>query len=49
LTDFAGPEMPINAVYPHRQFLPVKVRRFIDLVIENFHDATWKANKFTLS
>jgi DNA-binding transcriptional LysR family regulator len=49
LTDFPGPEMPINAVYPHRQFVPVKVRRFIDLVIENFHDATWKVNKFTLS
>ena len=41
LTEFPAPEMPINAIYPHRQFLPSKGRSFIDLAIKHFHDANW--------
>jgi DNA-binding transcriptional LysR family regulator len=41
LTDFRTPEMPIIAIYPHREFIPSKVRRFIDLVAKEFHDASW--------
>jgi DNA-binding transcriptional LysR family regulator len=41
LTEFAAPEMPINAIYPHRQFIPSKVRSFIDLASREFRDANW--------
>jgi DNA-binding transcriptional LysR family regulator len=41
LTEFPAPEMPINAIYPHRQFVPSKVKSFIDLALEVFHDANW--------
>jgi DNA-binding transcriptional LysR family regulator len=41
LTEFAAPTMPINAVYPHREFMPSKVRSFIDLAAKEFHEASW--------
>jgi DNA-binding transcriptional LysR family regulator len=47
LTSFLGPEMPVNAVYPHRQFVPLKVRRFIELLVKAFHDENWNTNAFT--
>ena len=41
LSDFPTPEMPINAIYPHRQFVPSKVKSFIDLALKEFHNAAW--------
>jgi len=41
LTKFPTPEMPLNAIYPHRQFVPSKVRSFIDLALKEFQQATW--------
>jgi len=32
LTEYCAPELPINAVYPHRQHLSTNVRSFLDLV-----------------
>lgn len=32
LTEFAAPELPIHAVYPHRQHLSTNVRSFLDLL-----------------
>jgi len=43
LTEFQMSEMPINAIYPHRQFVPSKVRSFIDLAAKQFHDASWSS------
>jgi DNA-binding transcriptional LysR family regulator len=37
LTEFCSPELPINAVYPHRQHLATNVRSFLDLVTKHFH------------
>lgn len=39
LTEFCSPELPINAVYPHRQHLPISVRSFLDLVSSHGHKA----------
>lgn len=39
LTEFCTPELPINAVYPHRQHLATNVRSFLDLVTKHFHTA----------
>jgi DNA-binding transcriptional LysR family regulator len=36
LTEFCCPELPINAVYPHRQHLSINVRSFLDLLAEHF-------------
>jgi DNA-binding transcriptional LysR family regulator len=41
LTDIAPTELPITAIYPHRQHLSAKVRTFIDLVAKHFRDAKW--------
>jgi DNA-binding transcriptional LysR family regulator len=43
LTQFPMFELSIDAIYPHRQFLPAKVRRFIDLAAEHFHETRWVA------
>jgi DNA-binding transcriptional LysR family regulator len=43
LTKFLPAESHIDAFYPHRRHLSAKVRRFIDLVAENFRDANWTA------
>jgi hypothetical protein len=32
LTEYCAPELPITAVYPHRQHLSTNVRSFLDLV-----------------
>lgn len=37
LTEFCSPELPINAVYPHRQHLSTNVRTFLDLVAKHVH------------
>jgi DNA-binding transcriptional LysR family regulator len=38
LTEFCCNEMPINAVYPHRQHLAANVRCFLDLVNKDVHE-----------
>jgi len=37
LTEFATPELAINAVYPHRQHLSTNVRSFLDLLAKHYH------------
>jgi DNA-binding transcriptional LysR family regulator len=37
LTEFRRPELPINAIYPHRQHLAATVRSFLDLIAKHFH------------
>lgn len=37
LTEFCLPELPINAVYPHRQHLATNVRSFLGLVTKHVH------------
>lgn len=39
LTEFTSPELPINAVYPHRQHLSTNVRTFLDLVTRHVQAA----------
>ena len=39
LQEFLKTEHAINAIYPHRQHLPVKVRCFIDLLVWHFRTA----------
>jgi DNA-binding transcriptional LysR family regulator len=39
LTEFASPDLTINAVYPHRQHLSTNVRTFLDLVTKHVHGA----------
>lgn len=34
-------ERPIHAVYPHRDYVPAKVRAFVDRLVEAFADAPW--------
>jgi DNA-binding transcriptional LysR family regulator len=42
LQDFLKDEHAINAIYPHRQHVPAKVRSFIDLAIRYFREhPTW--------
>jgi DNA-binding transcriptional LysR family regulator len=42
LTEFLQTDHAINAIYPHRQHVPVKVRSFIDLLARRFHeDPAW--------
>lgn len=43
LTEFQADPYSIDAVYPHRQHLPAKVRSFIDLAVSNFCAAKWHA------
>jgi DNA-binding transcriptional LysR family regulator len=45
LAEFSGPEQPINAIYPHREFMPSKVRSFIDAAIQEFQNATWNGER----
>lgn len=39
LTEYCSPELPINAVYPHRQHLSTNVRSFLDLMSKHGHGA----------
>jgi DNA-binding transcriptional LysR family regulator len=41
LTEFVSEEFRIDALYPHREHLPAKVRSFIDLVVKNFRQIDW--------
>jgi len=36
LPDYRGPELEVNAFYPHRRHLSAKVRVFIDMLVERF-------------
>jgi DNA-binding transcriptional LysR family regulator len=38
LTDFLGTQYDVNAIYPHRHHLSIKVRIFLDLMIKRFRD-----------
>lgn len=42
LLDYALPEQPINAIYPHRHRLSVKVSTFLDLIMKHHReDPAW--------
>jgi DNA-binding transcriptional LysR family regulator len=41
LTEFLPKQFSIDALYPHREHLPAKVRTFIDLVAKNFRQIDW--------
>ena len=41
LSDFLPKQFSIDALYPHREHLPAKVRTFIDLLVENFRQIDW--------
>jgi DNA-binding transcriptional LysR family regulator len=41
LTEFLPDEYSLDALYPHREHLPAKVRSFIDLVAKYFRGAPW--------
>jgi DNA-binding transcriptional LysR family regulator len=43
LTEFLPTEYSIDALYPHREHLPLKVRVFIDLVAKNVREANLDA------
>jgi DNA-binding transcriptional LysR family regulator len=41
LNEFLPQQYSIDALYPHRQHLPAKVRAFIDVVTRNFRRIDW--------
>jgi DNA-binding transcriptional LysR family regulator len=41
LSDFLPKQFSIDALYPHREHLPAKVRTFIDVVARNFRQTDW--------
>jgi DNA-binding transcriptional LysR family regulator len=43
LTEFLPDKYSIDALYPHREHLPAKVRSFLDLVARNLREAEWHA------
>jgi DNA-binding transcriptional LysR family regulator len=43
LTDFMPFEFSIDAIYPHRRYLPAKVRSFVDLVAKHLREDNWVA------
>ncbi|MGB5181100.1 MAG: substrate binding domain-containing protein, partial [Xanthobacteraceae bacterium] len=43
LSDFLPKQFSIDALYPHREHLPAKVRTFIDVVAKNFRQTDWHA------
>jgi DNA-binding transcriptional LysR family regulator len=43
LSDFLPKQFSIDALYPHREHLPAKVRTFIDVVAKNFRQTDWDA------
>jgi DNA-binding transcriptional LysR family regulator len=45
LNEFLPQQYSIDALYPHRQHLPAKVRAFIDVVAKNFRQIDWGAPK----
>jgi DNA-binding transcriptional LysR family regulator len=45
LTEFLPAEYSIDALYRHREHLPLKARTFIDLVADHFRKAKWDASE----
>jgi DNA-binding transcriptional LysR family regulator len=43
LDDFMPKQFSIDALYPHREHLPAKVRTLIDLLAKNFRQSDWGA------
>jgi DNA-binding transcriptional LysR family regulator len=41
LSKFLPKQFSVEALYPHREHLPVKVRTFIDLLVEDFRQIDW--------
>jgi DNA-binding transcriptional LysR family regulator len=41
LRDFLPKQFSIDVLYPHREHLPAKVRKFIDIVAKNFSRFDW--------
>jgi DNA-binding transcriptional LysR family regulator len=41
LNEFLPQQYSIDALYPHRQHLPAKVRAFVDVVTRNFRRIDW--------
>jgi DNA-binding transcriptional LysR family regulator len=41
MDEFLPKQFSIDALYPHREHLPAKVRTFIDLLVKNFHHVDW--------
>jgi DNA-binding transcriptional LysR family regulator len=41
LRDFLPKQYSVDALYPHREHLPAKVRTFIDLVVKNLRRTDW--------
>jgi DNA-binding transcriptional LysR family regulator len=41
LSDFLPKRFSIEALYPHREHLPAKVRTFIDLLVDDFRRMDW--------
>jgi hypothetical protein len=39
--DFLPKQFTVDALYPHREHLPVKVRKFIDVVAKNLRHIDW--------
>jgi hypothetical protein len=37
-------QFSIDALYPHREHLPAKVRKFIDIVAKNFSQVDWDSS-----
>jgi DNA-binding transcriptional LysR family regulator len=45
LSDFLPKQFSIDALYPHREHLPAKVRTFTDIVAKNFRQTDWDATR----
>jgi hypothetical protein len=43
LDEFLRQQFSIDALYPHREHLPAKVRTFIDLLAKNLHQIDFDA------
>ena len=41
LSAFLPQQFSVDALYPHREHLPVKVRTFIDLLVDDFRQIDW--------
>jgi DNA-binding transcriptional LysR family regulator len=41
LSEFLPRQFTVDALYPHREHLPAKVRTFIDVVAKNFRQTEW--------
>jgi DNA-binding transcriptional LysR family regulator len=41
MPEYRAIELGIYAVYPSRNYLPLKIRRLIDLLVESFREPPW--------